>query len=158
MPVMDGFEFARQLRKIPKFQEIPVIAASASVFDYHQEQGRTVGCNDFIAKPFRAVALLALLQKHLHLDWIYEQEQPQEIVSEMLDFTEEMAVTPSLQQAGILYDLAMRGDIGGILVKLDELEATEIHLKPFTDKIRQLAKEFKEEQICDLVEQFLQHE
>jgi len=148
MPVMDGFEFVRQLRKLQKFQEIPVIAASASVFEYHQEQSRIAGCDDFIPKPFRAEDLLALLQKHLHLVWIYEQEQLQETVAEI-------AVVPSLHQATVLYDLAMKGDIGGILVKLDELEAEEIHLKPFTDEIRQLAKEFKEEQICDLLEQFL---
>jgi len=54
MPVMDGFEMVRQLRQIPKFENIPIIAASASVFEYHQQQSRMAGCNDFIAKPFRA--------------------------------------------------------------------------------------------------------
>jgi len=53
MPVMDGFEFVRQLRKSPEFQTIPIIAASASVFDYYQEQSKMAGCDDFIAKPFR---------------------------------------------------------------------------------------------------------
>ncbi len=49
----------------------------------------------------------------------------------------------------------MMGDIGGILTKIDELDAEEAQLKPLTAKIRLLAKEFKEEQIHDLVKQFL---
>ncbi|MEK7991679.1 MAG: ATP-binding protein [Thiotrichaceae bacterium] len=156
MPVMDGFEFARQLRKSPKFQTIPIIAASASVFDYHQEQSRIAGCDDFIAKPFRIQDLLDLLQQHLVITWIYEQEQTQiETTAETSDPPEEVTIHPSPQQAEILCDLAMMGDIGGILTKLDELDAQEIHLRPFTAKIRQLAKEFKEEQIHDLVKQFL---
>jgi CheY-like chemotaxis protein/anti-sigma regulatory factor (Ser/Thr protein kinase) len=61
MPVMDGFEFVRQLRNTKEFKEIPIIAASASVFDYHQEQSKIAGCDDFIAKPFHAEDLLILL-------------------------------------------------------------------------------------------------
>jgi len=72
MPVMDGFEFTRQARKIPTFQQIPIIAASASVFDIHLQQSLTAGCNAFIVKPFRFEVLLDLLQKQLNLTWIYE--------------------------------------------------------------------------------------
>jgi CheY-like chemotaxis protein len=73
MPIMDGFQMVRQLRQLSQFETLPIIAASASVFDYHQLQSKDVGCDEFIAKPFRAEVLLELLQKHLNLTWIYEQ-------------------------------------------------------------------------------------
>jgi len=154
MPVMDGFEFARQLRNRQKFKDIPIIAALASVFDCHQEQSRIAGCDDFIAKPFHTEDLLALLEKHLNLTWIYEQKQSQINTAEEHTDAEINVILPP-QHAKILCDLAMMGDIRGILTKLDELDAEEVKLKSLTAKIRQLAKEFKEEQIYDLVKQFL---
>jgi hypothetical protein len=49
----------------------------------------------------------------------------------------------------------MMGDIGGILTMLDKLDAEEVDLKPLTSKIRQLADQFEEEQIHELIKQFL---
>jgi hypothetical protein len=90
------------------------------------------------------------------LTWIYEEEVVAEIVENVEESTEELTVRPSPKQTAVLYDLAMMGDISGILVALELLEVEEVHLKPFTCKIRDLAKQFKEEQICDLLEQYLE--
>lgn len=38
MPVMDGFEMTRRLRKLPDYQAIPVIASSASVFNFDRQK------------------------------------------------------------------------------------------------------------------------
>lgn len=155
MPVMDGFEVTRQLRQQPRFETLPIIAASASVFDYHQQQSKIAGCDDFLAKPFRAEILLGLLQKHLKLTWRYEEASSQ-IISEVITAAEEdMEVNLSSQQAADLYKFAIIGDIGGILEAVDELDATDTHLRPFNNKVRQLAKQFEEKQICELIERYL---
>lgn len=151
MPLLDGFEMVHQLRQCSSFETTPVIAASASVFDYHQQQSKIAGCSDFLAKPFHVEELLALLQKHLNLNWIYE-EQPLQTPTAS---DETGLIRPSTKHATILYDLAMRGDIQAILEEIDILDLAEVHLKPFTRKIRQLAKEFKEEEICELIEPYL---
>jgi CheY-like chemotaxis protein/anti-sigma regulatory factor (Ser/Thr protein kinase) len=155
MPVMDGFEMTRQLRQLPKFKTLPIIAVSASVFEYHQQQSQIAGCDDFLAKPFHAEILLGLLQKHLKLTWRYEQASSQILSEEIPATEEEMVVNLSPQQAADLYKFAIIGDIGGILEALDELDATETHLRPFTKKVRQLAKQFEEKQICELIERYL---
>ena len=156
MPVMDGFEATRQIRRIPRFEQLPIIAASASVFDYHQQESQSAGCTDFIAKPFRAEILLELLREHLHLTWIYETEMITEKTIQETSIPEsepiEKEVIPSPEEVGTLFDLAMKGDIGGLLEVLNELEHATPQLKGFNDKLRRLAKNFDEEQICHILE------
>ena len=63
-----------------------------------------------------------------------------------------MAPTP--QQAEKLLDLALMGDIAGILKELTVLEK-QSELMPFIHQIHGLAKNFQEEQICELLEKFV---
>jgi len=151
MPVMDGFELVRRIRKNPKLAKIPIIAASASVFDFHQQQSREVGCDDFIAKPFPVARLFDLLQQHLNLTWIYEEETTE--TKESLAKT--AFIGPSVNTATILFELAMSGDIMGILETLDELEREDIKYLPFVNKLRQLAQNFDDQKIRELVQQYI---
>ncbi|OQW95536.1 MAG: hypothetical protein BWK79_02190 [Beggiatoa sp. IS2] len=158
MPVMDGFEFARQLRRLPNFQTVPLIAASASVFEDHQQESLTAGCNAFIAKPFHAEVLLDLLRDQLGLAWIYESaavscESPVSIEDDSLNT--QVMIGPSKKQAAFLFDLAMQGDITGIIKETNKLEQTDKQLAKFANKIRELAKDFQEQRICELVEEYM---
>ncbi|NJP10693.1 MAG: response regulator [Leptolyngbyaceae cyanobacterium RU_5_1] len=65
MPVMDGFEATRQLRRSPDFQNTVIIAASASAFEHDQQTSLNVGCNAFLSKPIRYKQLLATLEQLL---------------------------------------------------------------------------------------------
>jgi len=163
MPVMDGFEATRQLRKMPVCQEVPVIAASASVFDSDQKASLEAGCDDFINKPIHFEELLEKLKIHLGLTWVYEQDVSKNLShqtttenqSENLGSDENAEfVGPSTEQAAILFDLAMMGDIGGILEEIDQFEQSDKKLLPFCRKIHELAKAFDEEKICQLVEPY----
>jgi PAS domain S-box-containing protein len=164
MPVMDGFELTRQIRKIPKFKHLPILAASASVFDVHQQRSLDAGCNDFLAKPIHADTLLEKIRGFLDLTWIYEKgtfstqaetiKPPNQISSET---NATQIVAPSAPQAAMLLDLAYQGDIKGILEETDKLEQTNQQLIPFCQKIRQLAKTFDEEQICELVKPYTEN-
>lgn len=158
MPVMDGFEFTRQLRKLPVFKNLPVIAVSASVFDWHQQESLAAGCNDFVAKPVRAEVLLESLQKHLGLTWIYEQQEPSASGVEVGKGPAESStplVGPSPEQAAILFDLAMMGDISGILEEIEKLEQVDNQLVPFVRKVRKLAKNFEERRLCELLQLYI---
>ena len=50
MPVMDGYEASRQIRKFDK--EIPILALSASVFMEVKDKIYSAGMNGFVFKPF----------------------------------------------------------------------------------------------------------
>jgi DNA-binding response OmpR family regulator len=63
MPLLDGFEFCRQLRK---FSSIPVIFLTALEGDKDVMKGFDVGGYDYILKPFRLKELLARIYAVLH--------------------------------------------------------------------------------------------
>ncbi len=61
MPVMNGYEATRQLRRVPDLAELPVIALTAGAFMEQQELADEAGMNGFIAKPFDVDATVALI-------------------------------------------------------------------------------------------------
>lgn len=159
MPVMDGFELVRQLRKLPQFQTLPILAASASVFEFHQQQSLEAGCNDFVAKPIRMEELLTSLQRLLGLTWICEQssvtarlEEENGISKNEVNLAE--MVGPSKEQATELLELALIGDILGLREMAVQLEQQEPALKPFARHLLALAKEFNDEAIGKLCQQY----
>jgi PAS domain S-box-containing protein len=63
MPVMDGIEATRQLRRLPQFDVIPIIALTAGAFQSQQDAARAAGMTDVISKPFDVPAMIALIQR-----------------------------------------------------------------------------------------------
>lgn len=63
MPVMNGYEATREIRKFNK--DIPIIAFTAYVFSNDKEMCIEAGCNDFIPKPMNRNLLLKTLNKYL---------------------------------------------------------------------------------------------
>ncbi|MEE8365594.1 MAG: ATP-binding protein [Gammaproteobacteria bacterium] len=51
MPVMDGYETTRTLRKQPEFRDLPIIALTADVMSENIKKIKHSGMNDHIAKP-----------------------------------------------------------------------------------------------------------
>ncbi len=72
MPVRTGFTLVSKIRQMEGFEEIPIIAISASNFEEVEIQSRAVGFNAFLIKPIDQERLLNLLGKYLNLEWIYK--------------------------------------------------------------------------------------
>ena len=63
MPVMNGYEATRRIRREPALADLPVIALTAGAFVEQQELANEAGMNGFIAKPFDVDAAIALIIK-----------------------------------------------------------------------------------------------
>jgi signal transduction histidine kinase/CheY-like chemotaxis protein len=61
MPIMDGIEATRQLRQLPQFNDLPIVALTAGAFKSQQDAARAAGMTDFISKPFDVPATIALI-------------------------------------------------------------------------------------------------
>lgn len=65
LPKMDGLEAATLIRKNPKTQSIPILAATARALPGDREQCLQAGCDDYIAKPFTHRELGAAIKRLL---------------------------------------------------------------------------------------------
>jgi signal transduction histidine kinase/DNA-binding NarL/FixJ family response regulator len=63
MPVMDGYEATRELRRNPALQDLPVIAMTANAMAGDRDKVLAAGMNDHIAKPIRVDYLFATLAR-----------------------------------------------------------------------------------------------
>lgn len=63
MPVMDGYEATRQIRKNPAFQNLPIIAMTANAMADDKEKVLEVGMWDHIAKPLKLGEMFATMAK-----------------------------------------------------------------------------------------------
>ncbi len=153
MPIMNGFEATRQIRQSINIKDTVIIATSASVFDYNQQQSAEAGCDDFIPKPVCVKNLLNRLQTHLQLEWIYEQDEVEETKNEK-DVQNSNLVIP-LENSAILLEFARRGNIGGILEQAARLEQLDNKFIPFVSELRQLAKGFQIKQIQEFLKTYI---
>lgn len=74
MPTLNGYDATRTIRKFTQEKEIIIIAISASTFEDKKDKALAAGCNDFIAKPFKASEIFNMIKKHLNVRYIYEEK------------------------------------------------------------------------------------
>ena len=65
MPVMDGFEATKSIRKLEGYSSIPILATTANAFVEDKMECLQAGMNDHIAKPVRLETLYLKLKEWL---------------------------------------------------------------------------------------------
>ena len=63
MPVMDGIEATRRLRRNPLFTGLPIVALTAGAFKSQQDTALAAGMSHFVSKPFDVPSTVALIQR-----------------------------------------------------------------------------------------------
>ena len=62
MPVMDGYEAIRQIRKNNKIKDIPIIAVTAKAMPQDKERSLEAGANDYLSKPLNLETFVGVVQ------------------------------------------------------------------------------------------------
>jgi len=63
MPNMDGLEFTRRVRTLPKYKFVPVILLTTESQPEKKQEGKAAGATAWIVKPFNPDQLLAVVKK-----------------------------------------------------------------------------------------------
>ena len=63
--LMDGWEATRRIKADPETAAIPIIALTASAFEFDRRKSMAAGCCDFDTKPVDMVRLLSKIENSL---------------------------------------------------------------------------------------------
>ena len=82
MPIMDGFEATREIRKaeIRTGRHVPIVAMTAYAMEGDREKCIAEGMDDYISKPVNPNVLTAILEKWLQIEIHKPTEKPKEEV------------------------------------------------------------------------------
>jgi two-component system cell cycle response regulator DivK len=65
LPGLDGYEATRRIKANPKLRQIPIIVVTSYALSGDEEKARAAGCDAYLAKPFDAMKLLAVVRQYL---------------------------------------------------------------------------------------------
>ncbi len=159
MPVMDGDEATKQIKATTKGQATAVIALTATSLEEERAVVLSVGCNDFIRKPFREVDIFEAMHKHIGVHYIYEdissvQSQVGTQTNTSVDIKD--TLTPTAL-AALPCDLLTNLEEAAIRSKMNQIDSliSQIHTfnAPLADALSILADNFEYPKIASLIRQ-----
>jgi two-component system, cell cycle response regulator DivK len=65
LPVVDGYEATRSIKRDPELKQIPVIAVTSYALSGDEQRAREAGCDAYVAKPYSTRHLLAKIGEFL---------------------------------------------------------------------------------------------
>lgn len=65
LPGLDGYEATRRIKANPALRLTPIIVVTSYALSGDEEKARAAGCDAYIAKPFDAMQLLAMVRQYL---------------------------------------------------------------------------------------------
>ncbi|NEQ51306.1 MAG: response regulator [Leptolyngbya sp. SIO3F4] len=65
MPTISGYELCRMLRRLPGFEEIPVVMVTGKKGIINKTRAKLVGATDYLEKPFNRASLLDVISRNL---------------------------------------------------------------------------------------------
>lgn len=155
MPVMDGWEAIKQIRKMPDLCQIPIIAVSASASLKDKATSLDAGADVFLPKPIDQEYLLREIGQHLGLNWIVApaEETPVSAASAVPEM-----VAPPLVEMKTLHELAQMGNMRRIRQQALYLASLDPRYRPFAEKLEKLSIGFESREILSLVERYMDTE
>ena len=166
MPGMDGYEATRRIKATTRGQATIIIALTASALEEDREVILSEGCDDYMRKPFREAELLAVLEKHLGVRFVYEEASAaQPGVESHLEGTTLLPGTPlpllgdgrslsvalsSMPAAWLeeLQKVTILGDLRGIMAVVDRARDQD---RPLAEALEGLANSFAHDLILGAI-------
>ncbi|MFK5948288.1 MAG: response regulator [Methylococcales bacterium] len=98
MPIMDGYEATRLIRKILNKDQLPIIAMTAHALDIERQKCRSAGMNSHISKPVDVAIMLAELSQYLGISSLSSSQTKTEPVQKLPDHIAGIELKEGLQR------------------------------------------------------------
>ncbi|MBE1301410.1 MAG: DUF4154 domain-containing protein [Alteromonadaceae bacterium] len=152
MPVMDGIEATKAIRKLPNGEDVKIVALSAAAMEEEKQEVLAVGFDEFVSKPFKLGVVFSVMQRLLNLEYEYDSDALEEE-------TESPALTTvdPAQMAKVGKEL--RTELANAALQLSKQKVVEVSKKiAKTDailakQIAGLAERFEFESLLDIINQ-----
>ena len=148
MPGMDGLEATRQIRESTDLRDIPIIASSASTFEFKRKNAIAAGCTEFLPKPIQVEELFGYLRDLLNLEWNYSSDTIEKVSTQDAD---QPLVPPPQEELTALLDLAKVGKIMAIRQQIASIEKLGDQYLPFVKEVRKIVKSFDMDQLVSFL-------
>jgi CheY-like chemotaxis protein len=150
MPVMDGNETTRRIRRMPGWDGIPIVAVTASTGAEDERKSREAGASAFLAKPIDHDVLLRTIGKLLSLKWVTEQPAP--AVREG-DDEAGMSIPPA-DEIEKLWQLARMGNMRQIRERAVYLRELDPAYAAFANRLDTMAQAYHSKQLVAFVARY----
>lgn len=146
MPVMNGLEATKIIRKSQEGHDIPIIAVTSSVFENEKNKIMDSGVSGYLARPFKEKQLFEVIAECIDIEYIYENEEIESSVNKHKFDIESMK---ELQKE--LVDKMKEATINGDSDRLFELVEEVFQLSPeIGEELSELANNYKYEELLIL--------
>ncbi|NER51798.1 MAG: response regulator, partial [Symploca sp. SIO1A3] len=158
MPVMDGYEVTKQIKSTTRGKATAVIAVTASVLEEQKAILLSVGCDDFIHKPFQEKDIFETMNRHLGVHYLYADDSNKIYQRKKITSPEQMlAVLTPANLAVLPRDLLYNLEAAAIRSKMTQvnslIEEIRILNASLADALAILAHSFKYNLIATLIQQ-----
>ncbi len=148
MPVMDGMEAMRQIKK--EASQLKIAAVSASTFEHERQEYLAAGFDAFIAKPVQTAELYYGMAQLLEIEFAFAQQDESDAPAEAPDPTQ--VTLPAALHAQLL-SAAGLAQVTTLEQHLDAMAALSPEAAALARQLRQLCQNFQFDEVAALLEQ-----
>jgi CheY-like chemotaxis protein/anti-sigma regulatory factor (Ser/Thr protein kinase) len=148
MPVMDGYEATKYIKSTTKGNATAIIALTASVLEEEKAIVLSAGCDDFLRKPFKEQIIFDALNKHLGVQFVYEDLEVSVDRSPETNSTSPNLAIMGEEWRSQLSEAAIEGDSNRVMRLIQAIPDTESAVIKILEKF---ARQFEFDEIVELL-------
>jgi len=152
MPIMDGYEATKYIKKTTKGNATAVIALTASILEEEKAIILSAGCDDFVRKPFEEYTLFETMTKHLGVRYLYEEITTHQQKDENYQLNSTSFKVMPLAWLREVYQAAIDLDDELILQLIEQIPEAHVSL---AKALKELVNKFRLDTIRILIEPIL---
>jgi len=148
MPVMDGIEATKQIRKLTGGDQVKIVAVTASVFEQERQRLVEAGVDDIVNKPFHDQDIFSCLAEQLNLEYIHDTTVDEKQITEDQTIAGETLAAIPKAVLSELAEAVRNLDVEQSLLVIDKIQAIDSAL---ATQLKQSVEKFDFEMLIEKI-------